>query len=788
MKRTGILLAFLLLAETVFAQTTLKEGVQMIKDRYGVTFIYDPAINLDRPYAGEKLEGKSLQADLRRLFAGTDISASAKKRQVVLKKKQRQLRREDTSLSEVQLLDSALLVDWRKPVLSHPGAGALGISRTTLDEFPVVFGEKDALKMLQLLPGVQAANEGFSGLSVRGGYADENLILLDGVPVWQGEHAFGLFSAFPAEAISDATIYKGNYPARFGGRLSSVVDIQSAPGNSDSLRWGYTISLLADKIHADGPLGKRLSYSVSGRFVHTVLAEPVLALLDNKLNYWFYDVNARLDWKAGSEDLLYLTLYNGTDWYREKNTAKSYQHTYDDNYAAYDIWTDDIGYESLEWGTGLAALHWNHAENGRSALSWSRYNMVLANNSQLLTNDSDIRVSKQENRSETEAHDDELRLSTDWNLGLFSFGGWASLHGFHPGGSFRESSLYTDGKKVYWWRKNYSAPESMTAAEAGLYAGAAVPFGHGFTASPGVRLSVYGSRDKVYVYPEPRFDVQWQGAGWTINAGYSRMTQGYHRMQSGFTILPIDIWRPSGADVPPMVGDQFSLSGCFAGLEGWEISAELYYKKVHGVTEYRNTFPSISADYYDWSEMVVSGDGTARGAEFLIRKTSGPLTGWLAYTLSKADRVFPDINGGAPFPATVDRRHRINFLASYKMGQRLDMTLSWTFASGAPATVPERYSTMGFYSSSMNNFRLPPVHRADFNINLHSPCRKGTRTWTLGLYNLYGAQNPDTVLPVSASANSYDTCYHPELPEGTPLLERWTILTFIPTISFSREF
>lgn len=805
MKKAFVFILATMISLPAFSQKTLREGMQQIKDRYGVTFIYGSGIDLDREYTGKPLPGKTLRKDLFTLFEDTGIDVSIKKNQVILKKKKEPAPRPETSLSEVQLLDSAKIVDWQRPLLSHPSAGALGISDHTVKTAPVILGERDVLKTLQMLPGVQAATEGFSGLSVRGGYADQNLVLLDGVPFSQAEHAFGLFSAFPAESVSGATLYKGDFPARYGGRMSSVLAMESSPGNADSLRWGFSVGLIADKIHADGPLGDKFRFSVAGRALHTVLAEPVLALLPEKANYWFYDIHARLDYKAGRDDNIFLSVYNGQDWYRTRYSYVEYSHRYDGNYAAYNDWTTNSDSHDLRWGTTSASLHWEHGKSGRTVLSWRASGMHTLEKSFEQINTDDIHLLETTNASSGSSGEYEALLKTDWSSGIFNYGAWASRHTFNTGGVYSVNKKTLDSAILFDSRDTYVSPESMSVLDAGAYVGADIVLGHGFSLAPGLRLSLFRSLGTTFVNPEPRFMAEWSDSTWSFGTGYSRMVQYYHRIPAGYTMLPTDVWRPASASVPPARGNHYSVNALYKGLPGWDFSVELYLKTMSGVAEYLQEYAPNGSAYSDWADMVASGEGAGYGAEFLLRKTSGLLTGWLGYTLSRSEMVFPDgsINGGVPYPASTDRRHRINIFVSYAPGEHIDMALAWTFASGAPVTAPERYCYVeremtatnrnwlqsGYYSSGRNSFRLPPVHRADFSINFHKPCRRGTRTWTFGLYNLYGAQNPDFVLLGWTQAAYPDRQgYHPELPEGTLYLDATTVLMFIPTISFTRDF
>lgn len=758
----------LVLSLQAYAQATLKEGMEQLRQKYGISYIYDSSLPVGKPYNGEKLNARTLKSNLSRLLKDTGIEYEIKGRQVILKRKK--IIQADTNLSEVQILDSSMVVDWRMPILTHPEAGALGITRLTVEQAPVLLGEKDVLKTIQMLPGVQAAAEGYSGISVRGGYADENLILLDGVPIVQTDHCLGLFSIFPAESVDGATVWKGNFPAKYGGRASGVVDIQSASGNRDRIKGGFTVGLLSDKIQADGPIGKNLAFNVNARLLHTFLAQPVISSLDQGANYWFYDVNARLDWYFSDSDQLTLSAYNSSDLLEFHERSYEYEHRYDENYAAYNIWTNRLGSRRFGWGSSAGILSWKHAETGRTTFAVTNTRMKTFTHSRADIETDGVFSTEEQNYEASSAQTDIL-LRSDWRLGIFSFGGEYTRHWF-----------------------------DIPANQAAVYADASIPLGYGISLTPGLRLSLFNAMGTTWFKPEPRLSVRWQSEnGWQADAGYSRMVQYIHRIPSGYSSFPTDTWHPVSAGIPPLVADQISICGRFEGFPGWELSAEFYYKLLDGTLEYKDSYAAIDSGQEEWVKAVASGKGSGMGMELLVRRTSGRITGWLGYTLSSSTRVFPDgsINNGRPYPASTDRRHRINFCATWAINNAVDFTLAWTFASGSPVTVPERYSqiiTEGNpvsiqYAPGRNNYRLPPVHRADISVNFRKPCRRGERIWTIGLYNLYGAQNPDFFYYSSTTDHIVGSPdYYPDYPNGTPYLRTTSYLMFIPTISFSRNF
>jgi len=808
MKKLILLLLAVAISFPAIAQKTVKEGLYQLEQRYGVHFVFDSTLPLDSAYNGKALDSRGFRTNLRRLLQGTGLDFEIRKRQVVLKRAPSAVRissEQMASLSEVQLLDSAKVVDWKEQMMEMPAPGSIGLSRLAVLKAPVLFGEKDVLKTLQMLPGVQAAAEGFSGISVRGGYADENLILLDGVPVYNADHMLGLFSVFPAESVGTVTLYKGNFPARYGGRASSVVDISSVEGNGKALRGSVSAGLLASKLHLDGPLDSLSRFSFSGRVLHTMLAEPVLLCLDASSNLWFYDLSGRLDRDLSPSDRLSLTVYNGWDLYRDDKHKAEFERVYDRNYAPLDkyIYSDD--HSLYAWGNTLAALRWTHCEALNVSLAYSRYGM---RDRYAGLENTDLEGKRHSGSTVTQAASvlRDVRLSASYKTGVFDLGAHYTLHYFSPGGRTRHISeidneaIITDS--LAWLVR----PETAVSHEAAVWGDGNFRISDCFSVHPGLRLSLFSAFGKAWFIPEPRLSFRWAPSEvWLAEAGYTRMSQCMHRIPSLFSVMPGDEWRPVSVSVPPITSDQISASLRYSGLEGWDFSAEAYFKSLNGVAEYRSSYSTLGSSYAMWSSIVASGQGRAWGAELLARKTSGRLTGWMGYTLSWADRIFPDgsVGGGRRFPASTDRRHRINLCLTYNFNEHTDLTAAWTFASGAPMTIPSHrvrifsepsqndsaeYRDV-FYASEAGGWRRPPVHRADVSVNFRKPLRRGDRVWSFGVYNIYGSRNGEIYFLTTTQSSSpgvpgYSTSY----PSGTPVVMRNSILMFLPTVSYIRNF
>ena len=776
-RKTLVALVLLTAGWTAQAQATLREGMRQLEHRYGVSFVYDAKLPVEHPYGGRPLDGRKLETNLDRLFRGSGIEWRVRGKSVILKAVQRKDAAGTAPVTPV-VLDSAKIVDSRQPLLSETQPGRLDLPARTVWKMPVLFGERDVLKSLQLLPGVQPVHEGFSGISVRGGYADENLILRDGIPLYGADHMLGVISVFMPESVREVSLYKSAFPARFGGRASGVIDVRTADGNASRLRGSLTVGLLTDKLHLDGPVGERTTFSISGRILHTVLAEPVLKQLDRSTNYWFHDLDVSVKHRLGAADALRLTAYSGQDRYRRDERSKTPEPG-----------AGSVHHMAFGWGNTLAALSWLHEPGsgpaGETTLAWTKYKSGMD-----LRNENGSTAAAL--RSQPSLQDFTLR--SDWTAGRFRFGGSYILHRVYWGGEQSDIRETVEGRIVRDTTFVLAAPEVIPLHEAAVYGEAGWSLSPSVRLDAGLRLTLYHTADKTFAVPEPRLSLRWdRDSRWTAHASYTRMSQGLLRLSSSMTTLPLEPWMPVSGARPPIVADQWSIGGAWHGLPGWSFSAEAYYKGLQNVVDYTVSYHTfVSSD--QWKRMTASGQGRSYGVELLAQKTAGRLTGWLGYTLSRSDRIFPDgrVNRGIRYPAVTDRRHRINLMADYALTRRTDFTASWTFASGAPVTLPSLKADVSSedgirnirYAPLRGNDRFPPIHRLDISITVNKELRRGSRSWSFGMYNLYGARNPD--LGWFSSVEESEATE--KTPAGTLYYHRISLLRFIPSVSFTRSF
>lgn len=710
------------------------------------------------------------------------------------------------SLNSNAELDAARIVSRKDAGIQSALPGALEVPTLQLRSTPSLLGEADLIKALQLLPGIQGGIEGFSGLHVRGGGPEENLILLDGVPMYNMDHMLGLFSIFQPEAVKDVTLYKGTFPARYGGRISSILDIRTNDGNMKETHGSFTIGVLNDKFHLEGPIIKdKLSYSLSARGLHSIIAEPFLRLFLKEvyLNYYYYDLNGKLTWKISDRDKLFLGVYHGKD---NAGYSRSTNHHEERPGAPGETVVNDRKEKndlSLNWGSTVASLRWNHIFHGslfsNSTVFYNRYNMKAGLANKLDDTVNDYSTTKRWNIDYLSGISDMgAKIDFDWTpqpSNMVKFGAEYIFHVFRP-------EIYTatvGSNAIEKWENKGEMSKVYYGHEASLYIEDNISIGQLLTFNPGARLTWFNTQGQSYWSLQPRAALKIDaGAGFSFKGGYSHMSQYVHLLSSTIMPLPLDIWVPITKDIKPVTSDQFSLGTYYDGLRGWEFSLEGYYKKMDNLLAFKEGVMFL-ANTSGWENQVDIGQGRAMGLELFVRKTTGRTTGWVSYTLSKSERVFPDgtINLGRPYPYKYDRRHALDIVVNHKFSDRVDISASWVFASGGWMTVPMRetrvllpdaeyiYDSSVNYSSGRNNYNLPPSHRLNLGVNLRRPTKRGGESvWNFSLYNAYNAMNPNFIF------YNYSTYDNPEetVERDVVFLTKVTVLPILPAFSYTLTF
>ena len=702
----------------------------------------------------------------------------------------------NVTLSPSTTLSEAVVVARNNAGIRSTNMSALDVPISQVIKSPTLFGESDIIKFLQMLPGVQGGMEGTTGIHVRGGSQDENLVMLDGIPIYNIDHVLGIFSVFTPEAVKKVTFYKGAFPARYGGRISSIVDVRTNDGNLKETHGVVSVGMLTSRVHVEGPLKQdKTSFSLSFRGMHTLFYQPFIKLAmkdEAKANFYFYDANAKFSHKFDDRNRLYLGVYNGWD----KLTVDD---LYDEGSGSEGTFSKSADKYRIGWGNTIAAMRLNHIFSStlfsNTTVAFNNYRMSIENkyNNSYGTQ----YINDYSYKYKSGITDGSARMDFEWtpnSSNSVRFGGEYTFHTFKPetssftnkaveGGTVQTDSTYNelDGRKL-------RGHEVSVFIEDDIFIGERLSF------NPGLHYTAFYTDGKFYNSLQPRLSARMDlGKGNAVKAAYSRMAQYVHLLTSSDISLPTDLWVPITKNIKPVIGDHYSIGAYYSGLKGWEFSLEGYYKKTKNIVEYQDgaTVMGTSANWYD---KVSMGEGRSYGVEIFVQKTLGKTTGFVSYTLSKSDRIFRDgmVNNGRWYPYKYDRRHNLVVSVFHKFSDRVDVAGNFVFTTGGTTTVPTRQivaiapdgtSTYDDYVPYKNNYRLPCSHRLNLGVNLHKQKRHGERIWNFSIYNVYNAMNPNLVYS--------DTDYNAEdgnVTTNTIRIKKITLLPFMPSISYTFKF
>jgi len=586
--------------------------------------------------------------------------------------------------------------------LSSVEIGVEKLDISSITKIPVLLGEKDVLKTLQLLPGISTISEGSAGFSVRGGSVDQNLILLDEAPVYSASHLLGFFSVFNADAIRDVNVYKGGIPANYGGRAASVVDIQMKDGNSQRFAGSGGIGLISSRLTLEGPIVKdKSSFILSGRRSYADLVAVGTGLLESGTTLYFYDLNAKINYRLNDNNRIFLSGYFGKD---------------------------DFGFEEFgtDWGNATGTLRWNHLFGPRL---FANTTLIYSNYAYGFNLDDDLKLSS---GIEDFAFKEDLTLFLNPEHTL-KFGFNSTYHKFNPGELLTGDGEFAEiGDLVM---------EKKQSVESGLYLSSESHFGERFSAEYGIRLSVFhqlgegwdfrynednerfdstwyekGELMQSYFSLEPRLSMNYRlGEFSAVKASFNRITQYLHLLSSSTSGQPIDTWVPSSTHVEPVTVNQYS-AGYYRNFldNNLEVSVEAYYKDMHKVTDYEDGTNVFFNE--DIEASIVSGDGRSYGLEFYLKKKYGKLTGWFSYTLARTEILIPEISPRW-YPTSYDKTHDAALVLSYELTRRLSLSGSWIYFTGNAVTFPSgKYEFDGYlasYYTERNGYRMPDYHRMD---------------------------------------------------------------------------
>ena len=651
----------------------------------------------------------------------------------------------------------------------------------TIQKMPTLLGEVEILRSIQLLPGVSSVGEGASGFNVRGGSIDQNLVLLDEAPVYNSSHLFGFFSVFNPDAVKDVKLFKGGIPSRYGGRLSSILDVRMKEGNSKRVALSGGVGAIFSRFAVEGPIIQdKASFIVAGRRSYAdILARPFLTeeLDGSALN--FYDLTLKANYKVSDKDRLFLSGYFGRDNFE---------------------FGDQAGFN---WGNQTATLRWNHLFGDK-----------LFSNLTLYTSDYDYVISfgaDSDNRFDWDARIVNYSAKPEFSLFLtpdnqVRFGGQAIFYKFEPGNAIGVS----EGEVLD------ISLDNKFAIEGALFIENEVDISPSFTVNYGLRWSYFNYTGEGLAYEfgeptevglrrpftettffdqwesietynnfEPRLSMKYQlSDDKSIKASYNRTVQYIHLISNTTASTPVDIWQPSTNNLEPQRADQVAL-GYFQNLKdnSYEFSAEIYYKRFIDLLDYIDGADILLNEFLEGD--LLSGDGRAYGLELLFKKKAGAFTGWASYTLARSERRIEGINNNEWYASRFDQTHNLSLTTFYDLNDRWSFSSNFALISGTPTTFPtSRFTQQGFIVphntfESRNNVRIPIYHRLDISATLqgkNNPTKRWQSEWIFSIYNVYSKRNPFSIFFRQDNAG---------LSEAIRLS---IIGNFIPSVSYNFKF
>jgi len=643
---------------------------------------------------------------------------------------------------------SEIVVVSKRNLEERAETGKMNIPISTILALPSLSGEADIMKAFQLMPGVQMGAESTNGLFVRGGSADQNLFLLDDVPLYNVNHLGGFFSVFDPSTLKSVDLYKGAFPSRYGGRISSVMDIRTKDGNLYNHKSEFSLGILSSKLFLEGPVKSgKSSYALSIRYCNFGIYTWLFSKLQNDAGtsgYDFYDINLKTNFILSPHNRLFLNFYSGDD---------------DISYKETDVKVENSSYiysgnSDIKWGNTSGSVRWMHtADNGifnNTTLSFSGYrffNAIKSSTKDTKTNE------KMSDSFQTRSAIKDVTLKNDAEIPLgehtFRFG-LAAVNQFFTPGTVIQSHSESD------------LDSTITNPVKNIYAFNFYGYGEWeytffkkISVNAGFRAGFYVATDKTYPVFEPRFVLNYLFLpSFSVKTSYTTMHQNVHLLTNSDGGLPTDIWVPSTNVIKPESADQISLGLAHTTKNNYELSIELYSKKMKNLIDYKEGI-MVYDGHQDWENKVETGGvGNVKGIEFLLQKKSGNLTGWIAYTLSSNKRKFEHLNNGKEFPYVYDQMHNLTFTGNYKISKALNFSAVWTYHSGNHITLPLAkyqmatsdyngnliYSEVEIYSQK-NGYRLPDYHRLDIGLNHTKQLKKGIGNLSINIYNAYNRQN-----------------------------------------------
>ncbi len=693
-------------------------------------------------------------------------------------------------ISGVELTEVVVTAD--KDRHKNPEMGVLSIPIKQISEMPALMGEVNIMRAFQLMPGVSGGKEGASGIYVRGGSPDQNLILLDDIPLYSVNHIGGYVSVFNPEAVKNVELYKGGFPSRYGGRLSAIMDIRMKEGNMNNFAGNITIGLISSKFTIEGPIIKnKTSFIVSARRSLFDLFTRGFQYLNSdgksSAGYTLYDFNAKINHIINPNNRIYLSAYSGRDriFIKQKDydTRENYPFKFESR-------------NDLNWGNHSFAFRWNHVYTNRLFS-----NLTLGYTKFFYNSLSDIyKIEKQTEKTVGTLSNhylssiNDLILKADFNYNLsknqIKFGGGAIYHQFSPTmNRINQSGTSNNPIDMTFGEKPIKPLEYFVYIEDKIIVTDKLSF------NIGSHINLFSTTEQSFWSIEPRLIGNYILTDKvSLKASYSKMSQTVHLLSNSDAGLPTDLWVPATQKAPPQKSTLFALG--FAGefKTHFEWSIETFYKTFNNLIEFSDGSSFFSGNM-DWQEKIENnGQGSVYGAEFLLQKKLGKTTGWVSYCMSKNTRQFENLNLGDPFPYKYDHLHDFSITINHKFSEKVQMSASWIFAAGNAVTLPSTrydiyvlewsdrtggdvnyiYDEAHIYEKR-NNYRTPAYHRLDINLNFTEKRNKGIRIWSMGLYNAYNRLNTYYLY------FNYDKI-------GNRKLYSYSLFPIMPSISYNYKF
>lgn len=724
------------------------------------------------------------------------------------------------TLVDIQLVSSSALDEIvvtgtnRRSELTSSQLGTTTLTSDEIKRLPAILGEADLIKVLQHTPGVAMGTEALSNLYVRGGNVDENLILIDGNPVYQIGHLGGLFSAFNPDAVKLTGFYKGSFPARYGGRLSSVVDVRTKDGDLFEYHGSASIGLISGNLNLEGPIVKgKTSFNVAVRRTWLdAISAPAQAIIRAKkkesnddlanFRYAFHDINAKINHRFSERSRLWLSVYSGEDvlkWKSEysRSSGLEYEKEYYENF-------------KLRWGNLMSSANWNYVFNHKlfaniSAV-YSRFHSDALFNTENKEGKKNTdfweQISKEDRESNSWIQDIGYRMDFDYMPATshhVKFGSDYLFHTFRPEFS-RQILAAKDPENNSEYTVTFSDAKTF-GHELSFYAEDDWTLSPRWLVNAGLRLSTFFTEGQQYTSLQPRLSARYRVTdNLSVKAAFAEMSQYVHLLSETYASLPTDLWVPVTKRVRPLSSQQISGGIYYRFLDMLDCSVEGYYKRMNNLIEYRDNRGFIPS-YATWESQITVGKGRSYGVEFLVKKNVGKTTGWVGYTLSWSERLFDQLNYGNYFPFKYDNRHKLDVVVTHKLNKKIELTGCWLYSTGNWVTLPleefyhgsqpgnmgdmEGEVGIGSFAEKRNNLRMPAYHRLDVGVNIYRPKKNGRMgIWNFSLYNVYCRMNAFMLRMVEKKTHGPNG----ETISKKTMIQKLGLLPVIPSFSYTYKF